>query len=146
MDDRKFKEMDQSLMKKTEDLRQRKISEGILRGFAASVERRIEARKEAAHRPAARLVWAPALVMASFALFVVLKTPIQTGWQIPGQAPSLELAQMVSDEDIQDELALLIELGELEEGADSDLLGAEEELLAADMELSQKTGLTSAMA
>ena len=44
MKDKDFKKMDESMMKKMESLRQQQISEGMLKGFSASVERRLPGR------------------------------------------------------------------------------------------------------
>ncbi len=123
MNDQEFKKSDEAMMKKMEPLRSKEVSEGMLRGFSASVERRISTRS-AQHEKPARAVWAPAAVMAVFVLFVVLKS-----------GPVLETAQSVSEREIQEEIALLNELGELDEEGGETLLedgglgfGAEMEL------------------
>ena len=147
MDDKKFKKMDEKMMKAMEPLRSKEVSPGILKGFSASVERKIAAAQEEvpSARPA-RLVWAPAAVMAALALFVVIQTPIKGGWQGVSFTPALELAQLTSEQDIQEELSVLIELGELDEEAGIDLLGAEDELVLEGIELTQKTGQISVLA
>lgn len=149
MNDKDFKKMDETMMKKMEPLRSREVSEGILKGFSASVERRISSRASVAAgdaRRGTRLVWAPAAVMAAFALFIVFKTPVQTGLHLSSPSGQMELAQLVSGEEIQEEIALLSELGVLEEGEGEGLLSDEELLLAEEMELSQKTSNLSLIA
>ena len=145
MNDQEFKKRDEAMMKKMEPLRSKEVSEGILKGFSASVERRIRP-ESATGKKTARLVWAPVAVMAGLALFVVLKAPIQSGLQVVPFAPTLELAQAVSEQEIQDEIALLSELGALDEVGDEALLEEEETMLAGEMELTQKTAQTSIIA
>ena len=146
MDDKQFKKIDERMMKAMKPLREREVSEGMLKGFSASVERRIAANNAPRETSAPRLVWAPAAVAMVFALFVVLKSPVQSSFQLqPLGTPTMELAQLVSEEEIQDDVAVLMELGEID-SEDSDVLGSDEDALAADMELSQKINMTSTMA
>ena len=147
MDDKQFKKMDERMMKAMKPLREKEVSEGMLKGFSASVERRLSTRQAGiASKNAPRLVWAPAAVAMVFALFVVLKSPVQSSFQLqPAGTPTMELAQLVSEQEIQDDVAVLMELGELNT-EDSDALVSDEDVLAADMELSQKINMTSTMA
>ena len=130
MDERKFKEMDQSLMKKMEPLREQRISEGMLRGFSASVERRLSGpAQSAARKPVGRLVWVPTLAVMLLASVVVLKSPVH----------EIQLAQAVTPTDeVQDDIAILSELGVLDEYEDADLLGES-------MELTKNTANNSAL-
>ena len=41
MNEEQFEKMDQQWMKTTKDVREKKVSDGILKGFSTSVERRI---------------------------------------------------------------------------------------------------------
>lgn len=120
MNDKQFKKMDEAWMKKIEPLRDKQVSEGMLKGFSASVERRITAQDEAQARkaPAFRAAWAGTLAVLVLASFVVLRSPI------------VELAQ-VPDADVQEEIEMLKDLGVWDENEDEALLG-EEEILAAD--------------
>ncbi len=140
MDDKKFKEMDQSLMKKTEALREQKISEGMLKGFSTSVERRISGSAESERKPAGRLVWVPALAVMVLASVAVLRSPVTSDQEI-------QLAQAVTQtDDVQEEIAVLSELGVLDEVEDADLLSDEDALLDGDTELTQKLENISVLA
>ena len=137
MDDKKFKEMDQSLMKKMEPLREQKVSEGMLKGFSTSVERRLSGPAQAERKPAGRLVWVPMLAVMVMASLVVLRSPVQ----------NVQLAQAVTAADeMQDEIAVLSELGVLDEYEDADLLTGEDALLDENMELTQSRSSFSALA
>ena len=140
MDDKKFKEMDRSLMEKTESLREQKISEGMLKGFSASVERRISPAAESERKPAGRLVWVPTLAVMVLASIAVLRSPVAPDHEI-------QLAQAVTQtDDVQEEIAVLNELGVLDEVEDVDLLGADEELFDENTELTENIGSYSALA
>jgi hypothetical protein len=138
MDAEKFKEMDQSLMKKMEPLREQKVSEGMLKGFSASVERRIAGGAQVVERkPAGRLLWVPVLAVMVMASVIVLRSPVQ----------NIELTQAVTPADeMQDEIAVLAELGVLDEYEDAELLTDEEALLDENMELTQNRGGFSTLA
>ncbi len=140
MDDKKFKEMDQSLMKSTQSLREQKISEGLLKGFSASVERRLSGpllRSPKASFEGRGLVWVPTLAVMVLASVAVLRSPVQ----------EIEIAQaVVSAEEVQEDLDVLSELGVLDEYEDADLLGGENALLDENMELTQKIKSISALA
>ncbi len=129
MDDKKFKEMDQSLMKKMESLREQKVSEGMLRGFSTSVERRISMGAQVAERrPVGGLLWVPVLAVMVMASVVVLRSPVQ----------DIQLAQAVAPaSDMEDEIAVLAELGVLDEFEDAELLAEDGALLDENIELTQ---------
>ena len=138
MDDKKFKEMDQSLMKKMEPLREQRISEGMLKGFSASVERRLSGAGETAERkPAGRLVWVPTLAVMVLASVAVLRSPVH----------EIQLAQAIAPaEEVQEEIAVLSELGVLDEYEDSEFLVGEDALLDGSMELTQNRSDYSTLA
>ena len=46
MNEHNFEKMDQKLMDAMKTWREKEVSEGILKGFSASVERRIQAKKQ----------------------------------------------------------------------------------------------------
>ena len=134
MKDKDFKKMDESMMKKMESLRQQQISEGMLKGFSASVERRLPGRQAGiTHRSSSQTsvvgrstrVWAPALAVMVLASVAVLRSPI---------APSS-----------QDDLAVLGELGVLDEYEDIEALAEDEALFEESVELSKVLGKMSSI-
>jgi len=142
MNDKNFKKMDESWMKKMEPLRDKEVSEGMLKGFSASVERRIASNEAplAKHGPAFRPIWAPVAVVMVLASFIVLRSPI-----VP--SPSLvqvELAQATSSsaDDVQEEIEVLKELGVWDEVEDETMLEPEE-WMDADLELTRIEGSQS---
>ena len=138
MDADKFKEMDQSLMKSTQSLREQKISEGLLKGFSASVERRISGpllrSPKASFEGRARLVWVPALAVMVLASVAVLRSPVQ----------EIQLAQavVVSADEVQEDIDILSELGVLDEYEDAELLDG---LLDENVELTKNVSNNSAL-
>ena len=58
MSDKKFEKMDEQMMQSMKTLREKEVSEGILKGFSASVERRIQGSRGAA--PGPRRAFSPA--------------------------------------------------------------------------------------
>ena len=154
MKDKDFKEMDQSLMKRTEPLREQKISEGILKGFSASVERRLPDRQAGISggstalqwKSARRLVWVPTFAVMVLASVAVLRSPIAPSLISARDTQEIQLAQAVAPADeMQDEIAVLTELGVLDEAEDADLLGEEELLLDENMELTKNVTSSSAI-
>ena len=126
MDDKKFEEMDRSLMKKTESLREQKISEGMLKGFSTSVERRISA-DVPRRRTAPRLAWAPALAVMVLASVAVLRSPVAPSFLASEKTTEVEPAQTaVSAEDVQEDIAVLNELGALDEFEDIESMAEDE--------------------
>lgn len=133
MNDRQFHEMDEAWIKKTKTMREKEISDGMLKGFAASVERRITAKGDAlGHKtPAWRAAWVPVMAVLVLASVVVLRlpdrqagSPSTSNIHLTSSNPSLELAQAVLDDEqlLQEEMEILQELGVWEESAE-DLLG-----------------------
>ena len=138
MDDKDFKKMDEMMMKKMEPLREQKVSDGMLRGFSASVERRLASPAEASERkPAGRLIWVPTLAVMLLASVAVLRSPVH----------EIQLAQaVVPADELQDDIAVLSELGVLDEYEDNELLAEEDALLDGSMELTQNQSLYSTLA
>ena len=107
MNDKDFKKIDELMMKKMEPLREQKISEGMLKGFSTSVERRLIGSAEIIERKrAGRFILVPTLAVMLLASVVVLKAPVH----------EIQLAQAVAPADeVQDDIAILSELGVLDE-------------------------------
>lgn len=115
MKDKEFKKMDENWMKKMEPLREKEVSEGMLKGFSTSVERRITAREETVKKsPVLRPAWVSTLAVLVLASLVAVRSP--------------ELTQPSSDDEVQEEIELLKELGAWDESEEEALIG-EEELL-----------------
>lgn len=146
MDDKNFKKMDESWMKKMAPLRDKKISEGILKGFSASVERRLPAGRQGIasnetplvkHQLVFRPIWAPVAAVMVLASFIVLRSPITLS---PSPVP-MELAQVTSGsaDDVQEEIEVLKELGVWDEVEDETMLNTEE-WMDMDLELTRIEG------
>ncbi len=132
MNDKQFHEMDQTLMNKIKPLRDKKISDGILKGFSMSVERRISAKEEVAPVRKSTFLnaaWVPAFAMVLIASFIVLRSPI-----LPTSPVQYAQVAAASSEDVQDEIEVLKELGVWDEVEDGAAIG-DEEVLDADLEL-----------
>ena len=135
MNEKQFEKMDNEWMKATKDVREKKVSDGILKGFSASVERRIlGAESRTSKRPA--LAWVPAMAVLVIASVVVLRSPMmfQPTALIP---PTVDYAQLPDTENIDAEIAALKEVGAWND-ADDALLGAGDE---AEMEALELSGL-----
>ena len=126
MSDQDFEKMDQQWMKSTQELREKKVSDGILKGFSASVERRLAAKEEAPRRVRA-LAWAPALAVMVIASAIALRSP-----------QTVDYAQLPEEDSINEEISALKEVGAWSE-ADDALLGTDEETME-DLELSDLGG------
>lgn len=119
MKDKEFKKMDEAWMKKMKPLREKEVSEGLLKGFSASVERRLTPAGEApARKTALRPVWIPTLAVLVLASAVVLRSPVSP----------------TADDDVQEEIEVLRELGVWDEASDEAVLGEEAVLADDDME------------
>ncbi len=120
MNDKNFKKMDEEWMKKMSPIRDKEVSEGILKGFSASVERRLvpEELTSAKRRSVFARAWAPAMAIMVLASLVVLRSPITN------QGNSADTAQG-SEYDIQDEIEMLKEIGAWGETEDETVLGAD---------------------
>ena len=129
MNDKDFHKMDETWMKKTQPIREKEVSDGMLKGFSASVERRVEARRgDPAGRPytgpgaAFRPAWAPMLAVLVLASVVVLRSPVVPNTYLNSTGSSMELAQAISEEEqLQQEVEVLQELGVWEE-SEEDIL------------------------
>ena len=95
------------MMKKMEPLREQKISEGMLKGFSTSVERRLTRSAEIVERkPVGRFILVPTFAVMLLASVAVLRSPVH----------EIQLAQAVAPADeVQDDIAILSELGVLDE-------------------------------
>ncbi len=135
MNDEQFKKMDDQWMKATKELREKKVSDGILKGFSASVERRI-AGETPKTRPVRVPAWAPVMAVLVLASLVVLRTP---GLTPPPAAPAqaVDYAQLPETNDLDEEIAALKAVGAWSE-ADEALLGASEEAEIEDLEFSAR--------
>ena len=143
MNDKQFHEMDEAWMDKMKPLRDKKISEGILKGFSTSVERRILSKEELVpvrKNPIWRAAWVPVFAVLTIASVVILRSPI-----FPG--PSVEYAEVAtsSNEEVQDEIEVLKELGVWDEIEDETVIG-NEEILDADLELTFSNTSSSGLA
>lgn len=124
MNENEFKKMDDEMMSRTSALRERKIADGLLKGFSASVERRIALRHEAPRSAKVPfLAWAPVCVVMVLASVVVLRSPVMPLSLSHDHGASIELARAIVDEDVQEDLVILNELGLLDDDLAADLLG-----------------------
>ena len=123
MRDEQFKKMDEQWMKATEELREKKVSEGILKGFSTSVERRL-AGETPRSKPVRTLAWIPAMAVLVIASVVVLRSPMP-----------VDYARLPETDNLDEEIAALKAVGAWNE-ADEAVLGVEEEAQWEDLELS----------
>lgn len=132
MSEKEFEKMDAELMKATEELREKKVSEGMLKGFSASVERRL-AGEEPQARPSRRLAWAPVMAVLVIASVIALRSPNmpQPG---PVSAVSVEYAQLPALGELDEEIAALKEVGAWSDDDDA-LIGDLEEGELEDLEI-----------
>ncbi len=140
MNDKDFKQLDDAMMKQMSSLREQKVNEGMLKGFSASVERKIQSQNTPVLQPVRRWapVWAPTLAVMILASVVVLKSPMTSQSPLSGLSSSIELAQLVSSDDIQNDVAILKELGELTEEEEALFVGDDLEIFTdMESELSQ---------
>ncbi len=140
MNDKEFKNLDEAMMKSMTPIRDKKVSEGMLKGFSASVERKIQLSDAPAAAPVRRWapVWVPTLAVMILASVVVLRSPVTTDQPATFLSAPTELAQLVSSEEIQSDVALLKELGEFSDEEEATVLGDElEDYGDVESELSQ---------
>ncbi len=123
MSDKKFERMDEQWMKATKDLREKKVSDGMLKGFSTSVERRILSKEQFAKR-AWSPAWVPAMAVLVIAFAAVLHLP-----------QSVDYAQLPNTASVDDEIAVLKEVGAWND-EDEALLGVGDEAGMEDLELS----------
>ena len=149
MDDKKFKKLDDAWMNKTASLREKKVSEGMLKGFSTSVERRIAADEVPTSKrtPVLRPVWASVAAVMVLASLVVLRTPVGSNFLSSTVSGPVELAQATpgSAEELQEEIEVLKELGVWDEIEDETVLGVGE-LMDADLELTRSNFNSSSLA
>ena len=145
MNDKNFKKMDESWMQKMEPLRDKEVSEGMLKGFSASVERRIASNEAPLVKrgPVFRPIWAPVMAVMVLASFIVLRSPIV----LSPSSGQVELAQVTSSsaDEVQEEIEVLKELGVWDEIEDETMLDVEE-LMDADLELTRIENTLSGIA
>ena len=128
MNDKDFEKLDEQMMKASEPLRDKPVPQGILRGFAASVERRLPA---GCQTPAMRRIFSPMLVPV-FAVMILASLVVL-------RSPTLEYAQLSDAEmDFDVEIQTLKDLGAWDDNDDS-LLGGDESVIQ-DLELSSQSG------
>ena len=134
MSKQQFEKMDEQWMKATKDLREKKVSDGILKGFSASVERRILAAEPQAPKRVRTLAWVPAMAVLVIASVVVLRTPLLSQ-PTAIVAQKVDYAQLPDTDNIDEEIAALKEVGAWSD-ADDALLGTGDEAQMEDLELS----------
>ena len=119
MSDSHFEKADKKMMDAMKALREKRVSDGILKGFSASVERRILAKGTGPHpRPAFRATWVPVLAVMVLASLAVSR--VQTSSKLT---------------DIEEEIAALKEVGAWSD-EDESVLGNSEDTDAQVLELS----------
>ena len=144
MNEKQFERMDREWMKSTQPIRDKKVSDGILKGFAVSVERRILGAAQETSKKVRTQAWVPAMAVLVIASAVVLRTPTLT--QPTVVIPqTVEYAQLPVIENLNEEIAALKEVGAWSD-ADDALLGAGEEADMEDLELSGLSGGQTNMA
>ena len=134
MNEQQFEKMDEQWMKSTKELREKKVSDGILKGFSTSVERRLTAAGEPAPKRVWTLAWVPAMAVLVIASSVILKSP-QLSQPTALMPQTVEYAQLPDTDSINEEIAALKEVGAWND-ADDALLGDTEEAGMEDLELS----------
>ena len=126
-----FEKMDESLMRRMKDLRERNIPPEILKGFSASVESRIREKQapvfEARPRRFFMPVWVPAFAVLIVAVGLVFYVPRSSDIQLA----SADVAE------ISEEITTLRELGVWTEEDEQTLDG---------LELTSQTPSTSSLA
>ncbi len=134
MSDKDFEKMDQQWMKSTKEIREKKVSDGILKGFSASVERRIVLNKQSPRRSLSPSL-VPAMAVLVIASVLVLRSPILSTIYTPF-SKNVDYAQLHETDNVGDEIAALKELGAWTD-EDEALLGVNEEAGMEDLELSK---------
>ena len=109
MNDKEFKKMDEAWMDKMAPLREKTISEGMLKGFATSVERRIAEPNVPVRKAPALGAFVPAFAVILIASAVILRSPVYPTY-ITGTGVSVQLAQLPAVLELQDEFDVLHEL------------------------------------
>ena len=132
MSEAHFEKMDEQWMKLTQELREKKVSDGILKGFSTSVERRILSKQQIAKRAWAP-AWVPAMAVLVIASVVALRSPMLFA---PAQpiAKTMDYAQRHDTDNVVDEIAALKEMGVWSD-SDEALLGENDEAGMEDLDL-----------
>ena len=128
-----FEKMDQEWVKSTQDIREKKVSEGILKGFSTSVERRIVLNKQSSKRSFSPS-FVPAMAVLIIASAVVLRSPMLSTPLAP-ISKNVDYAQLYDAENVGNEIAALKEMGVWTDEDDA-LLGENGESGMEDLELS----------
>ena len=130
MTDKYFEPMDEKLMDSMKTLREKEVSEGMLKGFSASVERRILAKQQAERSPRAAFSpgWVPALAVMVLASLVVLRLPSEPVSQVSQSTGHTRLSNN-KEVDVEDEIAALKELGVWSDEDEATFGGTSEEAL-----------------
>ncbi len=162
-----FKKLDESLMKELEALRNEPLPPNVTKGFAGEVQAKIRSNQKTAKPwmqwriPAAALV--PVFAVLVLAVSVTLRSvpsfgPVMSspsaalhieraGSRAPtltGAAAPVEIAAAVQTEDVDETMAILAELGELEGDEAADAAAIEEAL--TDLDVSSSNARFSASA
>ena len=114
-----FEKMDESLMRRMKDLRERNIPPEILKGFSASVESRIREKQTPAFEARPRRFFMPAWVPAFAVLIVAVGLTLYTS-----RSSDIQLASANVTE-ISEEITTLRELGVWTEEDEQTLDGLE---------------------
>lgn len=134
-----FEKMDSHWMHEFQSVREKGVPQGILKGFAASVERRIELERpeQGASKTFRRRFFMPVFV-PTFAVLVIsaaIVTRLPLWAPSPEVAtPSVELAQAPNAEELSTEIAALREIGVWTE-EDEAALGVSTEHVLSEIEL-----------
>ena len=111
MTDEHFETMDEKLMSAAKTLREKEVSEGMLKGFSASVERRILAKQQTERSPRTAFSpgWVPAAAVMVLASLVALRLPTEPVSSVSQTNDHVQPSNRETD--VEDEIAALKELG-----------------------------------
>ena len=135
-----FNEMDKSLMRDLKSAREQKVPPIYLKGFAASVERKIAGiheKEEPVFAPKRFTVpvWVPVMAVLVIAVTLVLQGPLGTrSLSVTPQSVQLASATL-SEQELSEEISVMTELGEWSD-EDESLLESLEESDLEDLEYS----------
>ncbi len=111
-----FDQQDKSLMERLKAVREQKVPPAIMKGFSASVEKRIREKQpslEIQFKPKRSWVraWVPVMTVLVIGSILVLRLPIgMRGMPVAPTNQTVELAQANSNQ-LTDEIAALTEVG-----------------------------------
>ena len=129
MSDKRFEKIDKKLMAAMKPLREQEVSEGMLKGFAASVERKILGRKEEAKKPGSLFspAWAPALAVMVLASLAVFHSPVVLAPTANTPSSSYKASMEGNKEmNVEEEISTLKELGVWNDEDDASLGSGED--------------------